>query len=276
MTVINAISEPLKYNFFIYALIAIIIISIISSFIGYFVISKGIIQLTSGISNSMLIGYYIASIYNIVGFIGGLVSALIMLIILFTTNALQKNSTDSQIAIIGSFLFSLAIILISKNKNAYINVDNLLFGNVLAINKIELYSLAIIFFIAMILIYKYLKIYSYISFAESVARYSGLNVKKGEIIVYILLSLFIAFLTSLVGIILTLSIIITPIVTAKLYTTKLLSQYIYAIFISLLSSISGLYLSYYIDLPSGPAITLVSFTIFIISLFINKLRLINK
>ena len=276
MTIINTITEPMKYNFFIYALIAIIIISIISSFIGYFVINKGIIQLTSGISNSMLIGYYFASIYNIVGFIGGLLSALLMLIFLFTTNALQKNSTDSQIAIIGSFLFSLAIILISKNKNAYINVDNLLFGNVLAINKIELYSLAVIFFIAMILVYKYLKIYSYISFAESVARYSGLNVKKGEIIVYILLSLFIAFLTSLVGIILTLSIIITPIVTAKLYTTKLLSQYIYAIFISLLSSISGLYLSYYIDLPSGPAITLVSFTIFIISLFINKLRLINK
>lgn len=272
MEIFKLLEEPLKYNFFIYANLAIIAISIISSFIGFIVVNKGIMQLTSGISNSMLLGYYFASITGVFGVIGSIASSIFLLLAIFITGKLQRNSQDQHIAIIGSLLFSIAIIFITRDKNSNININNLLFGNILGISVSELIAIYIILLITLILTFKYLKIISYSSFAMSVAKFGGIGITKINIIIYIFITIFIAFISSLVGIILTLTLIITPIMTSKIFFRKILTQYKFAITIGIISGVSGIYLSYFLSIPSGPAITLTSFIIFILSLWVKNIK----
>ena len=70
-----------------------------------------------------------------------------------------------------------------------------------------------------------------------------------------------------VGIVLVLALLVTPPATATLLARRLPGIMGYSIVISLLSTVAGLYLSYYADLPSGPSIVMVATGLFLLALF---------
>ena len=108
------------------------------------------------------------------------------------------------------------------------------------------------------------KQFLFISFDPIGARVSGLRVSLLDNIFLIVLSLAIIGSLQSVGIILVLSMLITPAAAAKLIMKTFVGSIIVGSIFGIMASIIGLYLSYYLDFPSGPSMALTAASIFVI------------
>ena len=109
------------------------------------------------------------------------------------------------------------------------------------------------------------------SFDPIGAKVRGLNVSFLNYLFLIILSLAIIGSLQTVGIILVLSMLIIPSAAAKLITKTFVNSIIFSVAFGVVASISGLYLSYFFNLPSGPSMSIVATLIFIITFLISKL-----
>ena len=104
------------------------------------------------------------------------------------------------------------------------------------------------------------------------AEVKGLNTTFLNYLFLILLSIAIVGSLQTVGIILVLSMLIIPAAAAKLVTNTFVTSITVSIVFGVISSITGLYLSYFLNLPSGPSMSLVATTIFVVTFLSNKIR----
>jgi manganese/iron transport system permease protein len=108
------------------------------------------------------------------------------------------------------------------------------------------------------------------SFDPIGAEVKGLNTTFLNYLFLILLSISIVGSLQTVGIILVLSMLIIPAASAKLVTDTFVTSIKVSVLFGIISSISGLYLSYFLNLPSGPSMSLVATGIFVLSFLFNK------
>jgi manganese/iron transport system permease protein len=151
-----------------------------------------------------------------------------------------------------------------------VNLEDLLFGQILAVSTSDVYiviSLLLIVFTVVIVYFKQLLFYS---FDPIGAEVKGLNTTFLNYLFLILLSISIVGSLQTVGIILVLSMLIIPAASAKLVTDTFVTSIKVSVLFGIISSISGLYLSYFLNLPSGPSMSLVATGIFVLSFLFNK------
>ena len=123
-------------------------------------------------------------------------------------------------------------------------------------------------FLIVIVYFKQLLFYS---FDPIGAEVKGLNTTFLNYLFLILLSIAIVGSLQTVGIILVLSMLIIPAASAKLVTDTFVTSIKISVLFGIISSISGLYLSYFLNLPSGPSMSLVATGIFVLSFLFNKI-----
>ena len=156
--------------------------------------------------------------------------------------------------------------------NVSINLEDLLFGQILAVSYFDMYVILALFVCLLIIFLAYYKQMLFYSFDPVGAQIRGLNTSFLNYLFLIMLSLAIIGSLQTVGIILVLSMLIIPAASAKLLSRTFNYTTIIGVVFGVISSVSGLLLSYYFNLPSGPSMALVATGIFIICFLYQKLR----
>ena len=185
-----------------------------------------------------------------------------------------KNTSigeDTSIGIIFSSFFALGFVLISL-LDVSINLEDLLFGQILAVSYFDMYSILTLFVVLLITFLLFYKQMLFYSFDPVGAELRGLNTSFLNYLFLIMLSLAIIGSLQTVGIILVLSMLIIPAASAKLLFNTFNYTTIVGVIFGIISSVSGLLLSYYFNLPSGPTMALVATGIFIICFLFQKLK----
>lgn len=269
------------YNFLQSALIAAIMVGIMSGIIGSFIILRGMSLMGDAISHSVLPGVAVAYMLGVNLLIGATVFGIIaaLLIGFVATNSKLKN--DTAIGIVFSAFFALGFILISMAESST-NLHHILFGNVLAVSDKDLVSTVIVLAVVILFVVTLFKELQITSFDEVFAKSYGLNTGIIHYGLMIILTLVTVSALQTVGIILIVAMLITPAATAFLWTNRLVYMLILSSTIGAVASIVGLYLSYTMNWASGPAIVLVAAIIFLLSFivapkqgFITKLGVKN-
>lgn len=180
--------------------------------------------------------------------------------------------------IVFSGFFALGVTLITGvQKTNKIDLNHFLFGNILGVTPNEVRDTAILAAVALIMVFLLYKELLFYTFDPIGARVAGLPVNQLNISLMLLISLTIVASMKAVGVILVLSMLITPGATAYLLVNRLHQVMILGAAIAIISSIVGIYLSYFYNLPSGPAIVLVVCTAFVLAfLFSPKSRVLGK
>ena len=153
-----------------------------------------------------------------------------------------------------------------------INLEDLLFGQILAVSNFDVIIIFILFIIVAIIFTVFYKQLLFYSFDPVGAQIRGLNTSFLNYLFLIMLSLAIIGSLQTVGIILVLSMLIIPAASAKLVTKSFNRSILIGVIFGVIASVSGLLLSYYFNLPSGPSMSLVATGIFILSFIVSKLR----
>lgn len=252
------------YAFLQKAFVTSIMVGIICGVIGSFIILRGMALMGDAISHAVLPGVAISYMLGINYFYGAVFTGILTA---FGIGAITQNSrikSDSSIGLVFSAFFALGIILITRAGSAT-DLTQILFGNVLAVRTSDMWlTLAIgsIVILVVILFYKELLVSS---FDETMAAAYGLKVRFIHYAIMFLLTLVTVASLQTVGVILVVSMLITPASTAYLLTNRLSVMVLLASFFGALSAVIGLYFSFEYNMPSGPVIALATTALFLLA-----------
>ena len=264
---------PFQFEFMLNAFLIALIVSIPSALLSCFLIMKGWALMGDAVSHAVLPGivfsYIIGAPLILGAFIAGIGCAL-------ATGYLSKNcrvKQDSVMGVVFSGMFGLGIVLyVSVETNAHL--DHILFGNILGVEKHELWTTGIISFgVSIVLILKW-KDWLLHSFDPIQARTSGLNVNLLHFGMLTALSLTIIAILSAAGLILAIGLVIAPGATAFLLVRKFSMMLCLSAVICIFSMSFGTYISFFLDSAPAPTIVLVLTIIFLAAL-VRKQYIIN-
>ena len=155
-------------------------------------------------------------------------------------------------------------------------MEDLLFGQILAVNRTDIFIITALFLIVIGIIIIFFKQLLFYSFDPIGAEVKGLNTNFLNYLFLITLSLAVVSALQTVGIILVLSMLIIPAASAKLITNTFIDSIKVSIAFGIISSVAGLVISYHLDLPTGPSMSLVASTVFLLSYISSKSRIKNR
>ena len=258
--------EPLTYNFFLQATFVCILIGIVCPLLGAFVINRELGFMGDAMAHSVLPGMIIAYSIGVNAFLGAIPNAIAIALLIGFLVRRFKISTDTSIGIIFSFLFSIGLIIMSVIGGTRFNLEEILIGQVLSVSNLDLIITSILSVAVITITLIFYRPLVYVGFDYYGATVSGIPSQKLDYLLLVLLSIVIVISLQVVGIILVVGLLITPAATASLIVKRFKSVIILGIIIGIASSITGLYFSYHLDLPSGPTICVVSTMIFSLAL----------
>ena len=268
---LEVLIEPFKYDFMIRSLIMAFISGIMLPLLGSFVINKNLGFMADAMAHATMpiiaIGVFLGFSISALGAPAAIIVALFLGFVIKNTNI----GEDTSIGIIFSSFFALGFILISVLEVS-INLEDLLFGQILAVSNFDVIIIFILFIIVAIIFTVFYKQLLFYSFDPVGAQIRGLNTSFLNYLFLIMLSLAIIGSLQTVGIILVLSMLIIPAASAKLLVNSFNRSILIGVIFGVIASVSGLLLSYYFNLPSGPSMSLVATGIFILSLIVSKIR----
>ena len=250
----EALAGPFQYGFMVRALIISVIVGVMCPVAGVYVVARGLGFMSDGLAHSVLPGVVAAAIFGSVAasvLVGGIPMAIIMALISGYLIKRAGVSEDASVGILFAALFAIGVIMISvavsQGFSVRFSIEDLLLGNVLGVSRIEMYVV-------------------FSNFDPTGASVVGLPTEKLEYLLLSLLSMVVVIALQAVGIILVISMLITPAAAALQLTRSFTGAMLAAALMGVASGISGLYLSYHFNLPSGPVMALVAFSFFILSI----------
>lgn len=260
-------SEPLQYAFMQRSLAIAILVGLICAVVGSYLMVQRLALLGDAISHSVLPGLAIAFILGSNIFIGAFIAGVLSTVIIAWIHTRSPIKEDAAMGIVLSAFFALGITLITAiQKQDKIDLNHFLFGNILGVTPEEVRDTAIITIIVLLVVIFLYKELLFYTFDPLGAEAAGLPVNLLNFGLMVLIALTVVASMKTVGVILVLSLLITPAATAYLLVKQLYQVMILGAILGIISSVSGMYLSYYLNLPSGPAIVLVASGFFILSL----------
>ena len=267
---IQTLIEPLQYGFMQRSLVIAILVGIVCAIVGSYLMVQRLALLGDAISHSVLPGLAIAFILGANIFIGAFIAGVLSTVIIAWIKARSTIKEDAAMGIVFSAFFALGITLITiVQKDNKIDLNHFLFGNILGVTAEDAIDTAVIVAVVLLVVVFFYKELLFYTFDPLGAQATGLPVNLLNFGLMVLIALTIVASLKAVGVVLVLSLLITPASTAYLLVTRLHQVMILGAIIGVISSISGMYLSYFYNLPSGPAIVLVASGLFVLSLLFS-------
>ena len=265
--------DPFQYTFMTKALIACVLIGIVCPLFGAHVINREMGFMTDALAHAVLPGMVAAYVVDLNPFFGAVPMGIIVALSIGYIVRKSNISNDTSIGILFSGLFALGITSISmlEPQNSTLNIESILLGQIASISTNDLYVYGTLTVFTLVIMAFFHRQLIFVGFDFDGAKVAGLSSSKLDYLLLILLSLVIVITLQIVGVILVVGLLITPAASASLLVNHFSKVILLGILFGVVSSISGLYISYYLNLPSGPAIALISTSIFGLS-FLKKLQ----
>lgn len=267
--------ELLQYPFFVKALITALMTSILCGIIGSYIVSRRIVFIGGGITHTSFggigLGYYLGVDPIITASIFGVLSAIGIKAVSDKAGVRE----DSAIGIFWAFGMALGIIFIYLTPGYAPDLMTYLFGNILIVSTSDIFlisGLGLVTAMIFILLFKEIQA---IAFDEDFARTQNIKVDLINYFLISIVALTIVLNIRVVGIILVMSLLTIPQATASLITKDFKKMIFLSIIIAVISSFSGLFLSYKLSIPSGASIIFSSVFLFIVTRLVKYFKYSN-
>jgi len=262
--------ELFQYHFIQKALIAGCFIAVLCSTLGVFLVLKRLSLIGDGLAHvtfgSVAVGLLLHSqpIYTAVPLV-----ALSSLGILKLTERARLYG-DTAIGIVSSLGIASGVILVSISGGYNVDLFSYLFGSILSISNTEVITSIVLSVIVMLMVLLFYNELASITFDEEMAKVSGIKTRRINEILVVLTALTVVLAMKVVGIMLVSALLILPasaaLQTAKSFKATIITAGAIAVF----SVISGIWISFAANLPSGGTIIIINFIIFMLMFGYSK------
>ncbi|ABQ89661.1 metal ABC transporter permease [Roseiflexus sp. RS-1] len=256
------IVAPLAYGFMQRGMLAAVLVGILCAIIGCYVVLRSMAFLGDALAHAVLPGVAIAYLMGANLLMGALAAAVVvaLLISLFSRQGTIKE--DTAIGIVFAAALALGVALISSVRTYAVDLTHIMFGNVLGVSPTDVWLIAGIGAAVLLTVLAFYRQFLVIAFDPVLAATQRLPVERLRMLLLLLIALTIVVSLQTVGVGLVAAMLVTPGATAYLLTRRLPAMMMVAALIGAVASISGLYLSYYVNIASGAAVVLVATALF--------------
>lgn len=256
------IPELIQYAFFRNALLGALLASIACGLIGTYVVSRRLVFISGGITHASFGGLGAGFFFGFPPILSAIIFAVLSAFGIQWLSHKQGVREDSAIAVFWSFGMAVGILLTFLTPGYAPNLSEYLFGNILTITRTDLLALLTLSSLLLLFFLRFYHVIVSVSFDSEFARTRLLPVQFIEYVMMFFIAITIVLSIRLVGIVLLMSLITVPQMTANLFTENYGRMILFSILFSLLGSVAGLILSYYLNVPSGALIIFVLIIIF--------------
>jgi zinc transport system permease protein len=262
--------EMLDYPFMQRAFIAGIMIAILASLGGSFIVLRRYSLLSETLAHVSLVGVAIGLLLGTMPLYGAVATSLIAAWLIEYLRSSHGLYSDSILAIFLSGSLALAIMIVSISGSFNASLFSYLFGSILSVSREDLVLIGVFGTISTVLLLLFFKELYFIAFDEDVAKAGGIKVQWLNYMLVSIIAVIIALSIRIVGTLLIGALMVIPVVSAIKFEMGFFKTVLISIAIALISVIIGLAASYIFSIPSGASIVLCLLVIFIFSMIINR------
>lgn len=251
-----------SYAFFSRAMAALVLAGALCAALGAFVVVRRMSYIAHGLSHSVIGGAAVASLINVSLLLGAGVWAFFSALLIDRMGRRRGIHPDAAIGIVTTASFALGIAIISSTQGIRFNLESFLFGSVLGVSGDDVAIAAVTAaLVAAVLLLRYRPLL-FTTFDPRVASAHGVNVARYEALFALLLTAGIIASMRVLGVLLVAAAVVLPPATARLLTDRFERMLPLSALLGAASAVPGLYLSWYADMASGPAVVLVQTALF--------------
>jgi ABC-type Mn2+/Zn2+ transport system permease subunit len=262
--ILGWLTEPFNYAFMVRGLGASMIVGIVCPILGTYVVLRGMAFLGDALAHIILPGVVIAFLLGWPLAAGALIVGVLAALTIGAISKRAEIKEDAAIGIVFAGAFALGVALISLQRSYAVDLAHILFGDLLGVSIADLWLMAGLGTLVLLTIFAFYKEFLVLSFDPILAATLRLPVTFLQNLLLVLLAVVIVISIQSVGVALVLAMLVTPTSAAYIVTRRLPYMMLSAAGIGAFSSLIGLYLSYYANVPSGPAIVLAETAIFLL------------
>ncbi|MGL5563198.1 MAG: metal ABC transporter permease [Tannerellaceae bacterium] len=264
--------ELISYTFFQNALLGSLFTCIACGIIGTYIVSRRLVFISGGITHASFgglgLGFYLG--------INPIISALCFSVLsAFGVEWVSKKydiREDSAIAAFWSLGMALGVLFIFMTPGYAPNLSAFLFGNILTVSFSDITIVSILAAVLFALFQLFRREILYVSFDSEFASTKRLPVKLIEYTMMCLVAVTIVLAIRLVGIMLLMSLLTLPQMTVNVFSANFRTIAFGSVLLGFVGCLAGLYLSYFLNVPSGAFIILTLVVFFMVAKAVHSLK----
>ncbi len=262
MNIVQALLEPFSHAFMVRGLAAALMVGVVCPVLGTYVVLRGMAFFGDALAHIVLPGVVLAFLLGWPVAVGALAAGITAALVIGRLSQRGRLAEDTAIGVVFAGAFALGVALLSARGSYAVDLTHILFGDLLGVSPNDLWLIGVLGLAVLFTIAAFYKEFMVVSFDPLLAATLRLPVTWLRNLMLVLLAVVIVVSLQAVGVALVLAMLVTPAATATLVTRRLIWVMILAAIIGAGSSLAGLYLSYYLNLASGPAIVLAATAVF--------------
>ena len=252
-------------DFLIRSLIAGIGVALIAGPMGCFVVWRRLAYFGETIAHSALLGITVAVVFSFNFMLGVLISSIAVVVVMYYIDRSENLPTETLLGLLAHGGLAIGLVVLSFFPNMRMDLEALLFGDILAVSKTDLVVIWIgggVVFASLLFLWRQL-LTSTVS--EDLAKVAGMRPDLTNFCFGLLMAIVIAGAVKIVGILLIVALLIIPAATARKFAISPEIMAVLAGLMGIVGVIGGLGSSLYWDTPAGPSIVVTLMILFVLS-----------
>lgn len=263
--------EFFDYPFFRYALAGVSLIAVSAAIIGTYIITRRLVAISGGVTHACFgglgLGYYLginpilmAAVFAVGSSVG-----------VEWMSSRFRLREDSLIAVIWAIGMAIGVVFVFMTPGYVPELTSFLFGNILTINPADILAFAIYTAALVAFVLVFYRRIVICAFDRDFATVINLPVKFINYAMTVLTAVCIVLTIRLVGVMLLMSMLSLPMMTAEIFLKRFGPMMLASIFISLICSVAGLFIATVVDVPCSAIIVIIMASVFLLSKIIKIL-----
>ncbi len=263
--------EPFGYAFMRTGIAAALLVGITCAVLGAHVVLRRMAFIGDALAHTVLPGVVMAYLRGWNLFVGAIVAGLLTALGIGWLSRRDAVREDTAIGVLFTGMFAFGILLISTVRS-FRDFTHILFGNILGVTPGDLVVIGLVSGLTLLVLALFHKEFELTSFDPIYAEGIGIRADRMRTVLLVLLAFTVVTSIQIVGVVLTSALLVTPAAAAGLLTQRLPRMMALGAVIAVLSTLVGLYTSYYAQVSSGAAIVLACTGFFAIAWLIHWAR----
>ena len=263
--------DLLQYTFIQHALIGSLLASIACGLVGTYIVTRRLVFISGGLTHASFGGIGLGLYTGLPPILSAAVFAVLSAFGVEWLSKRKDMREDSAIAVFWALGMAVGVMFTFLSPGFAPDLSAYLFGNILTITQSDLALLGSVAAVLVIFFALFIHPLTYMAFDPEFARSQGLNVQLLEYVMMMFIALTIVACLRMVGIVLVISLLTIPQMTANLFVHRFHHIIWLSVGIGYVSCLGGLYLSFRENIPSGASIIFFSIVIYAVCKAVKSL-----
>ena len=261
-------------DFVLRAVLAGLIMVAIAAPMGCLMVWQRLAFLSDTLGHAAVMGVGLGLILQVSPIYGVLAVVLVIVLALSRVSHFNNALSETTLAIISHTGLAAGIVLVGLIPGPAVNLEAILFGDLLATTPADLLNLLVTTLVLLALLLRYWRSFVAVSVSREIAQAEGVEVRRVQALLYIMIALLVAVMMKVMGVLLIAAMLVIPTSSARLFSRSPEQMVLISGLFGMGALAGGLTSSFHFDWQTGPAIVLSATALLLLTLAAK--RLINR